>query len=83
MKKIGLLMVIVLAVAWFFNPDLRQHKEQIADSYGSGLARGLARLAIGVGGLQYHNYLLFSTTTDAGEKTLSIGLLGKVVVLQK
>lgn len=81
-SKIGLGSLVLLALLWIFNPGIDKHKSQIAESYGSGLVGSLARLAVGIGGLKYHNYLFFSTTTGAGGKTLSLGLLGKVFVLQ-
>ncbi|MBE0597773.1 MAG: hypothetical protein IH614_10930 [Desulfuromonadales bacterium] len=80
MKKIGLGLVLLALAAGYFNPTLAQHREGIALAQGSSLARGLTRLALGLGGVQYHNYLLFSTTTDSAGKTLSVGLLGKIFV---
>lgn len=82
MKKSISIVLLLAAALWIFNPSLAKHQTQIAESHGSGLGGALSRLVVQVGGLKYHDYLLFSTTTGADGKLVSVGLLGKVIVFQ-
>jgi hypothetical protein len=72
----------VLALALVFNPSPERHRESIRQAVGerSPVARLLGVGSLAAFGSRYHSLALASYTT-AGDRVLSIGLLGVVHVL--
>ena len=88
----GVILLLALAAAMiFFNPSLETHKAAIYEhARNQAAAEGVwARIkakaaetagVLDIVPLEYHNYVVCSTTTNE-DKTLSVGVLGKVFVL--
>ena len=70
--------LLVLLLAFFTNPDQAAHLEAIKDT--AVLRRsGYEALRVEVSpAVMYNNYLIFSTTSFAGMKTLTYGYFGRV-----
>ena len=76
-------LVVVLALAAVLNPSPERHRERIKESVGqrSPIARVLGVGSLAAFASNYHSLGLASYTT-AGDRTLSVGALGMVFVLQ-
>ena len=76
-------LVVVLALAAVLNPSPERHRERIKESLGqrSPIARVLGVGSLAAFASSYHSLGLASYTT-AGDRTLSVGALGMVFVLQ-
>jgi len=76
----GLVAVLLLAVA--LNPSPERHRARIKDAIGerSRVARVLGMGALAAFASSYHSLGVASYTT-AGDRTLSVGVLGMVFVL--
>lgn len=70
---------LVLAVLWFLNPSEARHRAtlHLVPAIPSGTALTTGR-PDPEPPFEYHNYLLWSTSTGAGGKLTSIGALGLV-----
>ncbi|AMO22901.1 hypothetical protein GCM10027034_34010 [Ramlibacter solisilvae] len=82
-KFISIAAVALLALAAVFNPSPERHRSEIKEVMAQ---RSPIAGALGIGSLAafastYHSLGVASYTT-AGERTLSIGVLGLVFVLQ-
>ena len=86
MFRIGFLLIVAGAIALAFtNPGKEAHEKVVCDKMPNqaGMEGFVARVAGGVLDnldvlpLEYHNYVIFSTTT-LRDKTVSIGFLRKV-----
>lgn len=90
--KSGVVVGILLAAAFFTNPSKEDHAKKLAEATlgGGNQAGGDTALSrIGSAFAQsfsdslfdYHNYYLFSTTTSpGGDRKLTIGVLGNVMI---
>lgn len=82
--KILIVIALILTLAFFTNPSLQKHRGAIADRYAE---ENPITGALGVGTLisnvsvSYNNYFFFSTAR-LEDKTVSIGLFGKVFITQ-
>ena len=76
--------VAAILLALVLNPSPERHRQKIKDTMGQ---RSPVARVLGVGSLaafasNYHSLVLASYTT-AGDRTLSVGAFGLVVVLQQ
>ena len=76
-------LVVVLVLAAVLNPSPEHHRASIRESLGqrSPIARVLGVGSLAAFASNYHSLGLASYTT-AGDRTLSVGALGMVFVLQ-
>ena len=76
-------LVVVLALAAVLNPSPERHRASIKESIGqrSPIARVLGVGSLAAFASNYHSLGVASYTT-AGDRTLSVGALGMVFVLQ-
>jgi hypothetical protein len=79
----ALVAVIVLVLAFVLNPSPERHRQKIREVTGqrSPVARVLGLGAVAAFASTYHSLGIASYTT-AGDRTLSVGALGLVYVLQ-
>ena len=76
--------VAAILLALVLNPSPERHRQKIKDTMGqrSPVARALGMGSLAAFASNYHSLGLASYTT-AGERTLSVGAFGLVVVLQQ
>lgn len=76
------ILAAVLLLAFLLNPSPERHRDKIRDATGqrSPIARALGVGALKAFASNYHSLVLASYTT-AGDRTLSVGALGMVFVL--
>ena len=76
--------VAAILLALVLNPSPERHRQKIKDTMGqrSPVARALGMGALAAFASNYHSLGLASYTT-AGDRTLSVGAFGLVVVLQQ
>ena len=74
---------VVLLLALILNPSAERHRARIQEAMGerSPVARVLGLGALAAFASSYHSLGVASYTT-AGDRTLSVGVLGMVFVLQ-
>jgi hypothetical protein len=79
----AIVAVIVLVLAFVLNPSPERHRQKIREATGqrSPVARVLGLGAVAAFASTYHSLGIASYTT-AGDRTLSVGALGLVYVLQ-
>jgi hypothetical protein len=79
----AIVAVIVLVFAFVLNPSPERHRQKIREATGqrSPVARVLGLGAVAAFASTYHSLGIASYTT-AGDRTLSVGALGLVYVLQ-
>ncbi len=99
MKALWLLVVVALVVVMALtNPSEDAHKQAVYNALGQVVSQQVdsqgalgalagkvattvaSRLDLPV--FEYHNYVLFSTTSIQG-RTVSVGVLGQVIVLRQ
>ena len=76
--------VAAILLALVLNPSPERHRQKIKDTMGqrSPVARALGMGSLAAFASSYHSLGLASYTT-AGDRTLSVGALGLVYVLQQ
>jgi len=85
MKKIFILLVLILIVAYFTNPKFEKHKEKIIEAYkNENTLTGIVGLGNVVANFtHYHDKYFFSYTTDPkNEEKITLGVFGFVAVLE-
>lgn len=82
-RSVLIVFVAVLVLAAVLNPSPERHRARIKESLGdrSPIARVLGVGSLAAFASSYHSLGLASYTT-AGDRTLSVGALGMVFVLQ-
>ncbi len=79
MRRNLVVTIVVLCVLWFLNPSEAKHKEVLGKMPAVPSAKALLSGAIDALTLEYHNYLIFSTTTRLDGSLASVGALGLVL----
>jgi hypothetical protein len=80
MFKILLLVLALFVAAILSNPSRQDHLEALSEN--NALKGGLVRLGALVGGVDYNNYIVASTSSFDG-KPLTIGFFKNVIVLKE
>lgn len=79
MRRNLIVTIVVLCVLWFLNPSRAKHMEVLQRVPTVPSAKALLSGVLDAATLEYHNYLLFSTTTRLDGSLASVGALGVVL----
>lgn len=79
MRRNLIVTIVVLCVLWFLNPSQAKHMEVLRKVPAAPTAKSLLSGVLDAATLEYHNYLLFSTTTRLDGSLASVGALGLVI----
>ncbi len=98
MKALLLAVVVLVVAMALTNPSEETHKQAVYNALGEAISQQIGsqgpvgalvgkaattvarRLDLPI--FEYHNYVLFSTTSIQG-RTASVGILGQVIVLRQ
>jgi hypothetical protein len=78
MRRNLIVTIVILCILAFLNPSEAKHREMLGKVPAVPSAKALLSGAIDAVTLEYHNYLIFSTTTRLDGSLASIGALGLV-----